>query len=135
VSVGLAQGCVDECLRYIREREAFGHTIGTYQSIRSRCGHGGPGTTPPAWPTTTRTSKLLARRAVQEGRRDRQAGRLERGDGQRSGRYAIFGGYGFMNEFPVGRFYRDAKILEIGEGTSRMQRMLIAARSAPPADP
>ena len=38
----------------------------------------------------------------------------------------IFGGYGFMNEFPVARFYRDAKILEIGEGTSEVQRMLIA---------
>lgn len=38
----------------------------------------------------------------------------------------IFGGYGFMNETPVGRFYRDAKILEIGEGTSEVQRMLIA---------
>ena len=38
----------------------------------------------------------------------------------------IFGGYGFMNEYPVGRFYRDAKILEIGEGTSEIQRMLIA---------
>jgi short-chain 2-methylacyl-CoA dehydrogenase len=38
----------------------------------------------------------------------------------------IFGGYGFMNEFPVGRFYRDAKILEIGEGTSEVQRMIIA---------
>jgi alkylation response protein AidB-like acyl-CoA dehydrogenase len=38
----------------------------------------------------------------------------------------IFGGYGFMNEYPVGRFYRDAKVLEIGEGTSEVQRMLIA---------
>jgi short-chain 2-methylacyl-CoA dehydrogenase len=38
----------------------------------------------------------------------------------------IFGGYGFMNEFPVGRFYRDAKALEIGEGTSEVQRMIIA---------
>ena len=38
----------------------------------------------------------------------------------------VFGGYGFMNEFPVGRFYRDAKILDIGEGTSEVQRMLIA---------
>jgi short-chain 2-methylacyl-CoA dehydrogenase len=38
----------------------------------------------------------------------------------------IFGGYGFMNEYPVARFYRDAKILEIGEGTSEIQRMLIA---------
>ena len=38
----------------------------------------------------------------------------------------VFGGYGFMNEFPVARFYRDAKVLEIGEGTSEVQRMLIA---------
>jgi alkylation response protein AidB-like acyl-CoA dehydrogenase len=38
----------------------------------------------------------------------------------------VFGGYGFMNEFPVGRFYRDAKVLEIGEGTSEVQRMLMA---------
>ena len=42
------------------------------------------------------------------------------------GRPQVFGGYGFMNEFPVGRFYRDAKVLEIGEGTSEVQRMLIA---------
>ena len=41
-------------------------------------------------------------------------------------RRKVHGGYGFMNEFPVGRFYRDAKILEIGEGTSEVQRMLIA---------
>ena len=44
----------------------------------------------------------------------------------RSRLFQIFGGYGFMNEFPVGRFYRDAKILEIGEGTSGVQRMVIA---------
>jgi butyryl-CoA dehydrogenase len=45
----------------------------------------------------------------------------------------IFGGYGFMNEIPVGRFYRDAKILEIGEGTSEVQRMLIARELGLPA--
>jgi alkylation response protein AidB-like acyl-CoA dehydrogenase len=51
----------------------------------------------------------------------------------------IFGGYGFMNEFPVARFYRDAKVLEIGEGTSEVQRMIIArdlgvsAEARPPA--
>ena len=47
----------------------------------------------------------------------------------------IFGGYGFMNETPVGRFYRDAKILEIGEGTSEVQRMLIARHLGLPAHP
>ena len=45
----------------------------------------------------------------------------------------IFGGYGFMNEYPVGRFYRDAKILEIGEGTSEVQRLLIARELGLPA--
>ena len=45
----------------------------------------------------------------------------------------IFGGYGFMNETPVGRFYRDAKILEIGEGTSEIQRMIIARELGLPA--
>jgi alkylation response protein AidB-like acyl-CoA dehydrogenase len=45
----------------------------------------------------------------------------------------IFGGYGFMNESPVGRFYRDAKVLEIGEGTSEVQRLLIARELGLPA--
>jgi butyryl-CoA dehydrogenase len=47
----------------------------------------------------------------------------------------IFGGYGFMNEYPVARFYRDAKILEIGEGTSEAQRMIIARQLGLPGMP
>jgi short/branched chain acyl-CoA dehydrogenase len=126
VSVGLAQGCVDECLRYIREREAFGHTIGTYQSIQfkmadmevrahtarlayyhaaSKLLRGEP------FKKDAAIAKLVASNAAMDNARDATQ---------------IFGGYGFMNEFPVGRFYRDAKILEIGEGTSEVQRMLIA---------
>jgi butyryl-CoA dehydrogenase len=46
----------------------------------------------------------------------------------------VFGGYGFMEEYPVARFYRDAKVLEIGEGTSEIQRLLIARRLGLPVE-
>jgi short-chain 2-methylacyl-CoA dehydrogenase len=126
LSVGLAQGCVDECLKYVREREAFGHKIGEYQSIQfkiadmearthvarlayyeaaSRMLRNEP------FKRQAAVAKLVASSAAMDNARDATQ---------------IFGGYGFMNEYPVGRFYRDAKILEIGEGTSEVQRMLIA---------
>jgi alkylation response protein AidB-like acyl-CoA dehydrogenase len=126
LSVGLAQGCIDECLRYTREREAFGHTIGSYQVIQfkladmearahtarlayyhaaSRMLRGEP------FKKEAAIAKLVSSNAAMDNAREATQ---------------IFGGYGFMNEFPVGRFYRDAKILEIGEGTSEVQRMLIA---------
>jgi alkylation response protein AidB-like acyl-CoA dehydrogenase len=126
LSVGLAQGCVDECLRYIREREAFGHTLGHYQAIQfkladmevrahtarlayyhaaSKMLRGEP------FKKEAAIAKLVGSNAAMDNARDATQ---------------VFGGYGFMNEFPVGRFYRDAKILEIGEGTSEVQRMVIA---------
>jgi short-chain 2-methylacyl-CoA dehydrogenase len=126
LSVGLAQGCVDECLRYVREREAFGRTIGSYQAIQFKVADmevrvhtarlayyaaaakllaGEP------FKKEAAIAKLVASNAAMDNARDATQ---------------IFGGYGFMNEFPVGRFYRDAKILEVGEGTSEVQRMLIA---------
>jgi alkylation response protein AidB-like acyl-CoA dehydrogenase len=126
LSVGLAQGCVDECVRYAGEREAFGHRIGTYQSIQfkiadmetrahtarlayyaaaSKMLRGEP------FKKEASIAKLVSSNAAMDNARDATQ---------------IFGGYGFMNEFPVGRFYRDAKILEIGEGTSEIQRILIA---------
>ena len=126
LSVGLAQGCVDECLRYVDEREAFGNKIGAYQAIQfkiadmelrvhnarlsyyaaaSKMLRGEP------FKKEAAIAKLTASDAAMDNSRDATQ---------------IFGGYGFMNEFPVGRFYRDAKILEIGEGTSEVQRMLIA---------
>ena len=126
LSVGLAQGCVDECVRYAAEREAFGHRIGAYQAIQFKVAD---------METRTHTARLAYYDA---------AARMLRGEpfkkeaaiaklvssnaAMDNARDAtqIFGGYGFMNEFPVGRFYRDAKILEIGEGTSEVQRMLIA---------
>ncbi|RCW46978.1 alkylation response protein AidB-like acyl-CoA dehydrogenase [Halopolyspora algeriensis] len=126
LGVGLAQGCVDECLRYAGEREAFGHRIGGYQAIQFKLAD---------MELRTHTARLAYYDA---------ASRMLRGESYRKQAAAaklassnaamdnardatqIFGGYGFMNETPVGRFYRDAKILEIGEGTSEVQRMLIA---------
>jgi alkylation response protein AidB-like acyl-CoA dehydrogenase len=126
LSVGLAQGCVDESLRYAHEREAFGHPIGHYQAIQFKIAdmevrahtarlayyaaaakmlRGEP------FKKEAAIAKLVSSNAAMDNARDATQ---------------IFGGYGFMNEYPVGRFYRDAKILEIGEGTSEVQRMLIA---------
>jgi short-chain 2-methylacyl-CoA dehydrogenase len=126
LSAGLAQGCVDECLRYVAERTAFGHRLGHYQGIQfkiadmearasgariawydaaARLQAGEP------FKKQAAIAKLTASNAAMDNARDATQ---------------IFGGYGFMNEFPVARFYRDAKVLEIGEGTSEVQRMIIA---------
>ncbi|MCO1655238.1 acyl-CoA dehydrogenase family protein [Pseudonocardia humida] len=126
LSVGLAQGCVDESVRYAHERHAFGNAIGSYQAIQfkiadmevrahtarlayyaaaSKMLRGEP------FKKEAAIAKLVASNAAMDNARDATQ---------------VFGGYGFMNEYPVGRFYRDAKILEIGEGTSEVQRMLIA---------
>ncbi|GIH61219.1 acyl-CoA dehydrogenase family protein [Microbispora siamensis] len=133
LSVGLAQGCVDESLRYVRERRAFGQEIGRYQAMQFKIADmearvhtarlayyhaaermlaGLP------FKKEAAIAKLVSSNAAMDNARDATQ---------------IFGGYGFMNEFPVGRFYRDAKILEIGEGTSEVQRMLIARELGLPA--
>ncbi len=126
VGAGLAQGCVDESLRYAGERAAFGHTIGVYQAIRFKIADMEMRATAArlAWydaaarmhagepfKKEAAIAKLTASNAAMDNARDATQ---------------IFGGYGFMNEFPVGRFYRDAKVLEIGEGTSEVQRLIIA---------
>jgi short/branched chain acyl-CoA dehydrogenase len=126
LSTGLAQGCVDESLAYVRERQAFGGPIGRFQALQfkiadmevrahnarlawwhaaAKMAAGEP------FKKEAAIAKLTASNAAMDNARDATQ---------------VFGGYGFMNEFPVGRFYRDAKILEIGEGTSEVQRMLIA---------
>jgi alkylation response protein AidB-like acyl-CoA dehydrogenase len=126
LSTGLAQGCVDESLRYVRERSAFGGPIGRFQSLQFKIADMEVRTHNArlAWyhaaarmlagqpfKKEAAIAKLTASNAAMDNARDATQ---------------IFGGYGFMNEFAVGRFYRDAKILEIGEGTSEVQRMLIA---------
>lgn len=126
LSVGLAQGCVDECLRYVRERQAFGHPIGHYQAIQFKIAD------MEARAHTARLAYYHAAEKMLAGRPFKKEAAIAKlvssnaaMDNSRDATQ-IFGGYGFMNEFPVGRFYRDAKILEIGEGTSEVQRMLIA---------
>ena len=126
LSVGLAQGCIDECLRYTREREAFGHTIGSYQVIQLKLAD------MEARAHTARLAYYHAASKMLRGEPFKKEAAIAKlvssnaaMDNSREATQ-IFGGYGFMNEFPVGRFYRDAKILEIGEGTSEVQRMLIA---------
>ena len=126
LAVGLAQGCLDECLRYVGERAAFGHRLGHYQAIQFKIADmaARAQTARLAWydaaarlaageviKKAAAIAKLTASNAAMDNARDATQ---------------IFGGYGFMNEFPVARFYRDAKVLEIGEGTSEVQRMIIA---------
>ena len=133
LSVGLAQGCVDECLRYVDEREAFGHKISEYQVLQFKIAD---------MEARTHVARLAYRNAaglLESGRpfkKEAAIAKLVSSDAAMvNAREAtqIFGGYGFMNESPVGRFYRDAKILEIGEGTSEVQRMLIARELGLPA--
>ena len=126
LATGAAQGCVDEALRYASERYAFGAPIGSNQSIAFKIARmqtrahtarlayydaaarmlaGKP------FKTQAAMAKLIAGEAAMDNARDATQ---------------VFGGYGFINEFTVARHYRDSKILEIGEGTSEVQLMLIA---------
>ncbi|MFD7907155.1 acyl-CoA dehydrogenase family protein [Kitasatospora sp. NPDC059722] len=126
LATGLAQGCVDESVAYAGTRRAFGRPIGANQAIQfkladmelrahtsrlawrdaaSRLLHGEP------FKKEAAIAKLYSSEAAVDNAREATQ---------------IHGGYGFMNEFPVARFWRDCKILEIGEGTSEVQRMLIA---------
>ena len=126
LGTGLAQGCVDESLRYVRERVAFGRPIGEFQAIQFKIADMEARTHTARLAYYHAAAKLIAGEPV---KKDAAIAKLVSSnaamDNARDATQ-IFGGYGFMNEFPVGRFYRDAKILEIGEGTSEVQRMLIA---------
>ncbi|WP_213455731.1 acyl-CoA dehydrogenase family protein [Rhizomonospora bruguierae] len=126
LSVGLAQGCVDESVKYAGQRRAFGRPIGDFQAIQFKI-------------ADMETRAYTARLAYYDAAARLVAGEPFKRQAAIAKLYAseaavtnareaaqVHGGYGFMNEFPVGRFYRDAKILEIGEGTSEIQRMIIS---------
>ncbi|MGY2081683.1 acyl-CoA dehydrogenase family protein [Modestobacter sp. SYSU DS0657] len=126
LAVGLAQGCVDESVKYAAEREAFGQPIGRNQAVQFMIAD---------MEVRASTARLAYYRAAEKMlrgepfKREASVAKLYSSEmAVENARYAaqVHGGYGFMTEFPVGRFYRDAKILEIGEGTSEVQRMLIA---------
>jgi short-chain 2-methylacyl-CoA dehydrogenase len=126
LAVGLIQGCVDECTRYALEREAFGRPIAKLQAIAFTIAD---------MEVAAQTARFMYydaawRRA--EGlpyKREASIAKLYSSEqAVTTAREAcqVFGGYGFMTEYRVGRFYQDAKILEIGEGTSEVQRTIIA---------
>jgi alkylation response protein AidB-like acyl-CoA dehydrogenase len=126
MGVGLAQGALDEAIAYAKERRAFGKPISKYQSIQAKIAD---------LSAQIESARLLTYRAA-----------LEKDAGENftltaaqakliTGRLAvrateeavqIHGGYGYIEEYPVCRFYRDAKILTIGEGTDEVQQMVIA---------
>jgi len=126
LATGLAQGCVDEAVRYAKEREAFGRPIGGHQGLAFQIAdmEARAHTSRLAW----RDAALRVRAGLSYKREAAIAKLVSSEAAMDNARAAtqVFGGYGFMNEYPVARFYRDAKVLEIGEGTSEVQRMLIA---------
>ncbi|MDH2424089.1 acyl-CoA dehydrogenase family protein [Sphaerisporangium sp. TRM90804] len=133
LSVGLAQGCVDECLKYVGERHAFGQAIGRYQAIQFKIADMEARTHTARLAYYHAAEKMLAGEPVKKEAAIAKLVASNAAMDNARDATQIFGGYGFMNEYPVGRFYRDAKILEIGEGTSEVQRMLIARQLGLPA--
>jgi alkylation response protein AidB-like acyl-CoA dehydrogenase len=126
MGVGLAQGALDEAIAYAKERQAFGQAISKFQSIQAKIAD---------LSAQIEAARLLTWRAALE----KEAGRsftLTAAQAKLiTGRLAvrateeavqIHGGYGYIEEYPVCRFYRDAKILTIGEGTDEVQQMVIA---------
>lgn len=126
LAVGAAQGCIDESLRYAKQRKAFGKTIGEHQSIAFKIAEM-EARTHIARLAYYHAAFLLA--AGKDFKTEASIAKLVASEAAMDNARAatqIFGGYGFMDEFPVARHYRDSKILEIGEGTSEVQKILIA---------
>jgi short/branched chain acyl-CoA dehydrogenase len=126
LSVGLAQGCVDESVKYAKERQAFGRPIGNYQAVQFMIADMEMRAHTARIAYYEAASRMLA---GEDFKHQAALAKLYASEAAMdNARYAtqVHGGYGFMNESAVGRFYRDAKILEIGEGTSEVQRMIIA---------
>ncbi|HEX6618154.1 MAG TPA: acyl-CoA dehydrogenase family protein, partial [Solirubrobacteraceae bacterium] len=126
MGVGLAQGALDEALAYAKERRAFGQPISKFQAIQGKLAD---------IATEIEAARLLTYKAAflkDEGRNFTLTAAQAK---LKTGRLAvraceeavqIHGGYGYIEEYPVCRFYRDAKILTIGEGTDEVQQMVIA---------
>jgi short/branched chain acyl-CoA dehydrogenase len=126
LAVGAIQACLDHALHYANERHTFGRPIGSNQAIAFKCAD---------LSVMCDNARLLTYRAAWL----RDTGRPFKTEAAKAKLYAteaavlatreatqIFGGYGFVDDTPVSRFYRDAKILEIGEGTSEVQRLVIS---------
>ncbi len=126
MGVGLAQGALDQALAYAKERRAFGRPISKYQAIQSKLAN---------MATEIEATRLLVYKSAylkdQGANFSLTAAQAKLKSGRLAVRAAdeavqIHGGYGYIEEYPVCRFYRDAKILTIGEGTDEVQEMVIA---------
>jgi len=126
MGVGLAQGALDQALAYARERRAFGQPISKFQAIQGKLAD---------MATEIEAARLLTYKAAFLKDEDRNFTLTAAQAKLKTGRLAvrcaeeavqIHGGYGYIEEYPVCRFYRDAKILTIGEGTDEVQQMVIA---------
>jgi short/branched chain acyl-CoA dehydrogenase len=126
LAVGLAQGALEESVRYATERTTFGKPIGAHQGIQFKIAD---------MQVAVETARLATYKAAwlkERGRDFKAAASLAKLYASEAAvsvaRQAVqvHGGYGFIEEFPVARFYRDSKVLEIGEGTNEIQRVLIA---------
>jgi butyryl-CoA dehydrogenase len=125
-AVGIAQAGYDVAVRYAKEREAFGHKIADFQAIQHKLAN---------MSMEIDAARLLVLRAAwlkDQGRPHTEAGAKaklfasEMARRQTAEAIQVLGGYGYTKEFPVERYYRDAKITEIYEGTSEIQRLVIA---------
>jgi short/branched chain acyl-CoA dehydrogenase len=126
MGVGLAQGALDEALAYAKERRAFGKPISSFQTIQAKLAN---------LATEIEACRLLVQKAAWLKDEGKNFSLIAAQAKLKSGRLAvhaadeavqIHGGYGFIEEYPVARFYRDAKILTIGEGTDEIQELVIA---------
>ena len=126
LAVGVIQRCVDDSVAYANERTTFGRPIGSNQSVAFKC-------------ADMQVALAAARNLVYHAAWLCDQGRPFKNEAAMAKLFAteaaidatraatqVFGGYGFMDETPVSRQYRDAKILEIGEGTSEVQRLVIS---------
>ena len=126
VSIGLAQGALDASVKYSKERKQFGKTLSEFQAIQFKLAD---------MATNIEAARLLSYRAAQmkdngqPNTKEAAAAKLfasEIAEKAANEAVQIFGGYGFIKDYPVEKFYRDVKLLTIGEGTSEIQRIVIA---------
>jgi alkylation response protein AidB-like acyl-CoA dehydrogenase len=126
LSVGIAQGAFEAAVQYARERHQFGRPIGAFESTRAKLAR---------MEAETRTARAMVYRAAQQ----RELGREFKTSASMAKLYAsevgmraaeeavqIFGGYGYVKDYPVEKYFRDAKLCTIGEGTSEIQRLVIS---------
>lgn len=126
LATGVAQGCVDESVKYAKERQAFGKEIGSYQAISFKIARMEARAHVARTAYYDAAAKMLAGKPFKKEASIAKMISSEAAMDNARDATQIHGGYGFMNEYPVARHYRDSKILEVGEGTTEVQLMLIA---------